>query len=128
MEECPFCSRIKNYFFVMEHVAFLCQMEDHLDKECPRKEIKCPFNIVGCTFEVLNKFHKAYKYYQEHIYSLGFLRTQRTNQNLLPHMDVQNSCVLCVSSQNVTTRCLSCHHWVSKQKRFLSIDFKIPHR
>ena len=31
------------------------QMEEHLDKECPQTEIKCPFYVVGCTFEVCRK-------------------------------------------------------------------------
>ena len=28
-------------------------MEEHLEKECPVMEIKCPFVIVGCAFEVM---------------------------------------------------------------------------
>ena len=31
-------------------------MEEHLEKECPVVEIKCPFIIVGCTFEVSQLF------------------------------------------------------------------------
>ena len=28
------------------------QVKEHLEKECPNTEIKCPFHIVGCTFKV----------------------------------------------------------------------------
>ncbi|XP_044174918.1 TNF receptor-associated factor 6-like isoform X3 [Acropora millepora] len=27
------------------------EMQDHNEKECPRAELKCPFNVVGCPFE-----------------------------------------------------------------------------
>ena len=28
-------------------------MEEHLDKECPQMEVRCPFSALGCTFEGL---------------------------------------------------------------------------
>ncbi|XP_044174923.1 TNF receptor-associated factor 6-like [Acropora millepora] len=29
------------------------EMQDHNEKECPRAELQCPFNVVGCQFEGL---------------------------------------------------------------------------
>lgn len=34
------------------HKNLCLQLQEHLDKECPAVELKCPFYIVGCTFEV----------------------------------------------------------------------------
>lgn len=39
---CPFCER--------RNIARI-EMDNHLDQECPKKEIKCPFQITGCRFE-----------------------------------------------------------------------------
>ena len=36
--------------------SFIFQIEEHLEKECPNTEIKCPFHIVGCTFKVWQLF------------------------------------------------------------------------
>ena len=33
-------------------LTFVLQMPDHNEKECPRAELKCPFSVVGCQFEV----------------------------------------------------------------------------
>ena len=33
-------------------LIFVLQMQDHNEKECPKAQIKCPFNILGCPFEV----------------------------------------------------------------------------
>ena len=37
-------------------LIFVLQMQDHNEKECPTAELKCPFNVVGCQFEVQQAF------------------------------------------------------------------------
>ena len=37
-------------------LIFILQMQDHNEKECPTAELKCPFNVVGCQFEVQQAF------------------------------------------------------------------------
>ena len=37
-------------------LIFVLQMQDHNEKECPRAELKCPFSVVGCQFEVQRAF------------------------------------------------------------------------
>ena len=37
-------------------LIFVLQMQDHNEKECPTAELKCPFNVVGCKFEVQQAF------------------------------------------------------------------------
>jgi len=44
-KECP------NNYYKEEVQCNGLEMEEHLDKECPQTEIKCPFYVVGCTFE-----------------------------------------------------------------------------
>lgn len=44
-----------NCFLLLEVVSYcfsFFQIEGHLEKECPNTEIKCPFHVVGCTYEV----------------------------------------------------------------------------
>ena len=51
------------HFYLETYIVFSCvnwsvivlsifQIEEHLEKECPNTEVKCPFHIVGCTYEV----------------------------------------------------------------------------
>ena len=47
--------RHMNCFLLLEVVSYcfsISQIEEHWEKECPNTEIKCPFHIVGCTYEV----------------------------------------------------------------------------
>ena len=37
-------------------LIFVLQMQDHNEKECPTAELKCPFSVVGCQFEVQQAF------------------------------------------------------------------------
>jgi len=46
-------------------------MQDHNEKECPTAELKCPFNVVGCKFEVQQAF--IYFFVRNIIYLLFFL-------------------------------------------------------
>ena len=40
----------------MDDFNFVLQIEEHSEKECPTAELKCPFNVVGCSFEVQQAF------------------------------------------------------------------------
>ena len=47
--------RHMNCFLSLEVVSYgfsIFQIDEHLEKECPNTEIKCPFHVVGCTYEV----------------------------------------------------------------------------
>ena len=51
--------RHMNCLLLLEVVSYcfsIFQIEEHLEKECPNTEIKCPFHIVGCTYEVWQLF------------------------------------------------------------------------
>ena len=62
------------HFYLETYIVFSCvnwsvivlsifQIEEHLEKECPNTEVKCPFHIVGCTYEVWQLF-VVEKYWQ----------------------------------------------------------------
>ena len=63
MVMCHFYSDIWILFLVLDlliEVVSYCfsifQIKEHLERECPNTEIKCPFHIVGCTYEVWQLF------------------------------------------------------------------------
>ena len=37
-------------------LIIVLQIQEHNEKECPRAELKCPFHVVGCAFEVQQAF------------------------------------------------------------------------
>ena len=51
-------------------LIFVLQMQEHNEKECPRAELKCPFNVVGCKFEVQQAFFFPYVIYGMQRYSV----------------------------------------------------------
>ncbi|XP_015777805.1 PREDICTED: TNF receptor-associated factor 6-like isoform X11 [Acropora digitifera] len=65
VHECPWkgpLGELENHFQDCPQYPLSCEkcgkeniprneMQDHNEKECPRAELKCPFNVVGCPFE-----------------------------------------------------------------------------